>query len=353
MVLNQPSRRELNALMPLRVTASPRKSLTALAAVSPRRIGQGDLPRLDLRKRWGWGMDWILVGSGGGGGCGLLAGGGGGGGGEVVTGGYLCPGTYGVTVGAAATGGQSGVFQQGIDGMGKNGSDSILFWGVAAVHTARGGGGGLSTSAGGVSALAFPVPNTGGAASSDESYDLYRAPYNFGIKGGNPGGTTGEDSTGTGSRGCGAGGGGSSALAGHSTLNAPNPTPRNGGAGADGVQWVDGNYYGGGGGGGASWAGGGADPGGAGGLGGGAAGASTNGSPSGQGGGSATANTGGGGGGGVYSGSGGSSGTGIFIIRYPGAAWGTGGTIVTAGGYTTHSFTANGTLVLSYPGTWA
>jgi hypothetical protein len=66
-----------------------------------------------------------------------------------------------------------------------------------------------------------------------------------------------------------------------------------------------------------------------------------------------TANTGGGGGGGTgieapASGltgrnAGKAGGSGIVIIRYAGAQKGTGGTVVTTGGYTYHTFTSSGT----------
>jgi hypothetical protein len=66
-----------------------------------------------------------------------------------------------------------------------------------------------------------------------------------------------------------------------------------------------------------------------------------------------TANTGGGGGGGTgieapASGltgrnAGKAGGSGIVIIRYAGAQRGTGGTVVTTGGYTYHTFTSSGT----------
>ena len=52
-----------------------------------------------------------------------------------------------------------------------------------------------------------------------------------------------------------------------------------------------------------------------------------------------TANTGNGAGGNATGGSG------IVIVRYTGAQKGTGGTITSSGGYTYHTFTANGNLV--------
>jgi len=60
-----------------------------------------------------------------------------------------------------------------------------------------------------------------------------------------------------------------------------------------------------------------------------------------------TANTGGGGGGGGKgtgtNGDGAAGGSGLVIIRYAGVQRGTGGTVVTTGGYTYHTFTSSGT----------
>jgi hypothetical protein len=57
-----------------------------------------------------------------------------------------------------------------------------------------------------------------------------------------------------------------------------------------------------------------------------------------------TENTGGGGGGGWYrSPQSGAGGSGIVIIRYLGSQRGTGGTVVSSGGYTYHTFTSSGT----------
>jgi hypothetical protein len=62
-------------------------------------------------------------------------------------------------------------------------------------------------------------------------------------------------------------------------------------------------------------------------------------------GGSGGQNTGGGGGGSThYESVGGNGGSGIVIVRYSGGAKGTGGTISTSGGYTTHTFTSSGTF---------
>jgi hypothetical protein len=59
-----------------------------------------------------------------------------------------------------------------------------------------------------------------------------------------------------------------------------------------------------------------------------------------------TANTGGGGGGPDGDGSslGGAGGSGVVIVRYIGAQKGTGGTVISAGGYTIHTFTSSGTF---------
>lgn len=63
---------------------------------------------------------------------------------------------------------------------------------------------------------------------------------------------------------------------------------------------------------------------------------------------SAAANTGRGGTGGGGNLAGGSGGSGIVIIRYPtGLYSATGGTITTSGGYTIHTFTANGTFTIN------
>jgi hypothetical protein len=58
------------------------------------------------------------------------------------------------------------------------------------------------------------------------------------------------------------------------------------------------------------------------------------------------ANTGGGAGGGGENASttGVSGGSGIVILRYAGAQRGTGGTVVTSGGYTYHTFLTSGTF---------
>jgi hypothetical protein len=55
------------------------------------------------------------------------------------------------------------------------------------------------------------------------------------------------------------------------------------------------------------------------------------------------ANTGGGGGSTGNSGTGGTGGSGIVIVRYSGSQRGTGGTVVSSGGYTYHTFTTSGT----------
>jgi hypothetical protein len=42
---------------------------------------------------------------------------------------------------------------------------------------------------------------------------------------------------------------------------------------------------------------------------------------------------------------GGAGGSGIVIIRYAGSQRGSGGTVVTTGGYTYHTFTSSGTYI--------
>jgi hypothetical protein len=89
--------------------------------------------------------------------------------------------------------------------------------------------------------------------------------------------------------------------------------------------------------------GGGGNAGGSGGTGGGGNGTTTTGS-------SGTANTGGGAGGGSQNNSGGTGGSGIVILRYlTGVGSATGGTITSTGGYTIHTFTADGTFAFTAP----
>jgi hypothetical protein len=115
----------------------------------------------------------------------------------------------------------------------------------------------------------------------------------------------------------------------------------NGGAGGNGLQWVNGNYYGGGGGGGWQTVGG---NGGTGGLGGGGNGG---GNPAGvyiqaQGG---VANTGGAGGGSAFGQNQGNGGSGVVIIRYKGAPVASGGIVSIIEGYTYHQFNTSTTII--------
>ena len=62
---------------------------------------------------------------------------------------------------------------------------------------------------------------------------------------------------------------------------------------------------------------------------------------------SGSTNTGNGGDGtGLGSSPAGAGGSGIVVIRYTGAQRATGGTIVTAGGYTVHTFNSSGTFTV-------
>jgi len=133
----------------------------------------------------------------------------------------------------------------------------------------------------------------------------------------------------------GGGGGGANGVGSNASYKGQN------GYGGPGKQWLDGNYYAGGGGGGNYTTG--AQV--AGGVGGGGNGG---GRGAGQPGGT---NTGGGGGGAAsayytyqYGGVGGS---GVVIIRYAGSTRATGGSISSAGGYTYHTFTSNGTFTIT------
>ena len=276
------------------------------------------------------GSAWVAVGdqsafyavesltiAGGGGGGARDSGGGGGAGGLLYTASTTVTSAtaYTVTVG----GGGAGRLASSGSGHGTNGSNSVF-----GSLTGIGGGGG-----GGNASGTAPSGGSGGGGSGENG--------NAGGAGtagqGNVGGT-GRVSPRNGGGGGGAGAGG-------------NDGANTNGKGGDGLStystWAtatstgSGGFYAAGGGGGAESA-----TAGVGGTGGGG-----NGTASGSGAtaGSGTANTGsgGGGGGGVGGASGGNGGSGIVIIRYAGAQRGTGGTIVTTGGFTYHTFTTSGT----------
>jgi len=242
--------------------------------------------------------NYLVVAGGGGGGKGFVGvdnGAGGGAGGTL-------PGSYSFVPGVAytITVGQGGASDN-------NGNNSS----ISGVATAIGGGRGASQ------ALANPSGNGGSGGGGAGGYSPGTGTAGQGFAGGTNAATY-------------AGGGGGAGGVGGNGVGGTK-----GGDGGIGVSSsISGSavYYGGGGGGGAA-------VGGSGGLGGGGAGTTNAGV-------AATANTGGGGGGGgaTSGGLGGAGGSGVVIIAYPGAQRGTGGTITTAGGYTIHTFTSNGTF---------
>jgi Bacterial Ig domain len=251
-------------------------------------------------------FEYLVVAGGGGGGTdGNGGGGGGGGGGVIYSMAPLTSGTsYAVTVGAG------GVAET-------NGGNSVL----ATLATAAGGGKGARGNGTGWSGNGGSGGGGGGNAFGNGTGTIGQgtdgasgfAGFNTIARGGGGGGAT---SPGVSGQISGAGGTGyTSSLSGLSTV------------------------YGSGGGGGLY--------GGAGGAGGTNAGnGGTNGTP-----GNGVANRGGGGGGSSYDGGaggivGGAGGSGIVIIRYPGTAVATGGTITTSGGYTIHTFTTSGTFTV-------
>lgn len=272
----------------------------------------------------------VMVIAGGGSGAagygnGNGSGGGGAGGFQVVSLSILRGVDYTATVGAGGATQSTNRGSNAGGAPGNDGQDSSF-----STITSIGGGGGGSPSLGG------QIGRDGGSGGGGGS--------GAGQAGGS--GTTGQgndggsSSTGSLYRGGGGGGAGSAGINGNSRPN--------GGAGSNAYSsWatatstgVSGYYAGGGGGGDYT----GNNNAGLGGSGGGGAG--RGGTNSGV---AATANTGSGGGGGgspstgSTGGSGGAGGSGLIIIRYAGSQEGTGGTVVTTGGYTYHTFTSSGT----------
>jgi YD repeat-containing protein len=269
----------------------------------------------------GTSLEYLIV-AGGGGGARFSSGvAGGGGGGGVLSGAVWLPsGSYPVTIGAGGTGGVGSATAA-------NGGASGL-----AGLIALGGGGGASTG------LPGSAGGSGGGASGSGS----GAGPNSKIAGG--AGTPGQGHPGGWNRaGAPAGGGGGAGGPGGGAGLSTGVQSGTGGPGtASPISGVS-QVYGSGGGGGsedgynntvvAREGPGGQNAGAGGGY-------------------SAPANFGGGGGGGrrPYGGTvppGGNGGSGIVIIRYPtGSYSATGGTVTTTGGYTVHTFTSNGTLVI-------
>lgn len=261
-------------------------------------------------------VEVIAVAGGGGGGC--YCGGGGGAGGLVYSSSTTLIGStaYTVTVGAAGTGGLGGA-----NNSGTNGTNSSF--GTTLVVATGGGGGAYGYN--GNSATG----NSGGSGGGSTQASTASGTAGQGNNGGQ--GTTSAAQGG-------GGGGGAGVVGGTGTVGV-------GGTGGNGLNtystWASATstgasgYYAGGGGGG-DGSGSAEGTGGAGGGGNGRGGSS--------GGSAGTANTGGGGGGGGYPSTDGyNGGSGIVIIRYAGTQRGTGGTVVTTGGYTYHTFTSSGT----------
>jgi hypothetical protein len=293
-------------------------------------------------------VQYLIVAGGGAGGSHV---GGGGGGGGVLQGSItLTTASHSIVVGAGGT-------STGGDTRGNNGQNSSAF-GLTAI-----GGGGGGTYSGLGNANGISGGSGGGAGGTDGTTT---ATAGLGTTGqGFAGGSVGQRTGGAGDT-SGAGGGGASQAA-FSRINAYDSMQRNGGDGISTDITGTVRFFGGGGGSGTYNA----RIGGNGGRGGGGGGGSTastaglgdtnsisnasNGSAgSGALGGAGAANSGGGGGGGA----GGSTpastaagGSGIVVVRYPGPARATGGTITTVGTDTVHTFTSSGTLLFSQANT--
>jgi hypothetical protein len=258
----------------------------------------------------------VLVVAGGGGGTRTTGAGGSGAGGYLEGSMTLDPSTaYTVTVGAGGSGG-------GSESQGTRGSDSV-FNGA----TAKGGGVGALTG------VANALNGGSGGGAGGASVNGTNRSNAAGIQG-NSGGLTGYGNAGGSTTGntwyIGSGGGGAAAVG----ENCGSVDVR-GGAGGNGRQWVDGNYYAGGGGGGSESTAARA----AAALGGGGLSGRNGDNPT-----SGTANTGGGAGGtGINAQTVAQGGSGVVILRYAGAQRGTGGTVTSSGGYTYHTFTTSGT----------
>lgn len=272
----------------------------------------------------------IAGGGGSGGGSNFTTGGGGAGGVVYLQSTALVRGTsYGVVIGAGGTAGPSSYPYTATDG------------GVTSFNFVQAIGGGTSGPGYGATSNFF-YSTSGGSGGGGSSYSLSSqvvAPGAQGTPGqGFPGGAGYYINLPMAS-----GGGGGAGQAGQSYLTSPISASGSGGAGiASDITGTLAYYAGGGGGGGCTGSY--AVPPGAGGVGGGGAGTpgalfSNNGTP----------NTGGGGGGGGYNSgaayAGAAGGSGIVIIKYYGPPRGTGGTIVTQGGFTVHTFTSSGTYV--------
>lgn len=262
-------------------------------------------------------IEYLIVAGGGGGGS-KRGGGGGAGGYYTGTLTVLPTSGYPITIGGGGNGSSAGLNNA------TNGVNSTAF-SQTAIGGGRGAGYDTTLLANGVSG-----GSGGGAARGETS-----APSSTGGAGTAGQGNAGGNSNASFSNGAGGGGAGSAGSA---------PPSGVGGAGGAGLNWQSlGTFYAGGGGGGAATT---ADAGGAGGNGGGGYGGGASPSPMNDGT-AGTANRGGGGGGAGDAPTfvGGNGGSGVVILRYSGVQRGAGGTVVTTGGFTYHTFTASGTYV--------
>ena len=281
----------------------------------------------------GYSADIMVIAGGGSGasgfGNGNGSGGGGAGGFQVLSRTLYKTESYTATIGA---GGATETANRGTNSggaQGNDGSNSVFSGtGIATITSIGGGGGGQPTTS-----VEGRAGGSGGGGGGGNGHTGGAGTAGQGNAGGN-------SSTGGVYRGGGGGGAGGAGTSGNSRPD--------GGAGTNAYSsWatatstgVSGYYAGGGGGGDYT----GDHSSGVGGSGGGGSGAggTSNGS-------AATANTGSGGGGGgspstgSTGGTGGAGGSGLIIIRYSGAQQGSGGTVVTTGGYTYHTFTSSGT----------
>lgn len=261
----------------------------------------------------------LVVGGGGGGGGGTLSGGLGGGGGA---GGYKTAtlnfpiGTYTIVVGNGGAGGDTSGTNPG--GIGGDSSISTFQSGTTSLLILSHGGGGGGTALPTVSNTAATAGGSGGGTGGyfcHSSENLNGA----GIPGeGNNGGHGGNTCV----KNLGSGGGGAGE-AGHND-SAYIPTPGDGLGGAGLFNAISGSSV--------MYA-----------RGGNGAGTSNPGL-------SGAANTGNGGNGGTNGPVGGAGGSGVVIISYPtGSMTATGGTIITVGGNTVHTFTSSGTFTAGAP----
>lgn len=300
----EPAAAEIDALDSKIFMASP--VVATFAGASARGLGFG-------AASLGYTIEYLIVAGGGAGAIGstsgCVVGAGGGAGGAIDGSASVKPGdSFSIAIGAGGTAGSPGV-------KGSNGQDTT----VSTLGTAVGGGaGGAGRNDSSTAQIYGNVGGSGGgsAGSSGTNNTIYN-----GVSGtvgqGNASGK-GTYSTNIGSMACGGGGGATQPGGDYHSCAA-----YYGGKGGDGINWKSlGTYYAGGG-----------------------PGCGDNGQQCAHGLGSGTNRGGGGSGGRGDAASTSSPGdSGIVIIRYLGTQKGSGGTITSAGGYTYHTFTGNGTF---------